>query len=44
MFENMPDYHLEYEIGERWDEEKIEKVIPQLEAAFLAHHRAAAVE
>lgn len=36
MFTKMPNYHLEYAVGEQWDGEEIANAIPQLEAAFAA--------
>lgn len=40
MFTNMPNYHLEYTVGERWDAHKIANAIPELEAAFAARQAA----
>ena len=36
MFPNMPDYHLEYTVGERWDEDFFRDAMPEILANFSA--------
>ena len=44
MFAQMPNYHLEYIAGERWDDEAFETAIPDLLAKFSASKSSAAGE
>jgi hypothetical protein len=34
MFTKMPDYHLEYTIGEKWDDERFDAALPQIIEKF----------